>query len=424
MRGESGPGNHPCEDVNPTWGGEKKDCHPTVSRVVENNAGSMSPSTPLDPETEKDSDASRRNAARVLVVNGGAKDRGALSSILRREGYRPETATSGEEAYALIRGGGFDLAFIGATLPDDDGIALIWPLKEIRPDLAVIMTGDSRSRETSIRALNEGAWAYIATPPHREELLATVRQAQERQMLIRENASLAASAKRETSRRERAERELRNLEGRIADYTAREQERIGQELHDVLGQQLTDAGLIAKSIQNRVGEKGARDLREDIGELIRAVQEGQEEVRRLAKGLCGARMDSRGLMLALDDLVISATRRTGIEVFLECDGDTFIHDALVSNHLYYIAQEAVSNAIRHGKPGRIVVVLKTENGRISLEVRDDGIGFAGERTGKQGMGLRIMRYRAERVGARFSIRSSPTRGTTVSCTLSERRASV
>jgi len=423
MRGQPAPENPTLEVIDPPNARRVETLCPLRKKTPEKVAGFTEGRDPTQAENPGGTASSPGSRARILIVESDAEDRRAFSSILRREGHWTESTDSGDVATARVREKRFDLALVGIKLLDEDGIGLIWPLKEIQPDLGVIMTTGSGSTEASIRALYAGAWAYIVKPAAPEMLLATVRQARERQLVVRAHASLAAAVEQERKRREQVEREVHHLESRVADYTVREQERIGRELHDALGQQLTGAGLIAKSIQNRIEERAADDLREDMEELVKTIQEAQEEVRRLARGLCGRRMDSRGLMLALDDLAVSATRRTGVHVYLECDGNTFFDDDEVFSHLYHIAQEAVSNAVRHSEPDRVVIALHTENGRITLEVRDDGGGFAGEEGGKEGMGLRIMRYRAERIGGRFNIRSSPGQGTTVRCTFPERSAS-
>jgi signal transduction histidine kinase len=239
--------------------------------------------------------------------------------------------------------------------------------------------------------------------------------------VVEDNARLRKKARQERAGRQQVEQLLRSLRNRIAEFSDRERRRIGQELHDIPGQQLTGAGLIAKSLQTRIEEQDLCDLSEDLKELAEIVRGARIEVRRLARGLCAVRMDSRGLMTALTDLVSSRGKRSGVHTQLDCDGYAFPDDDHLSNHLYHIAKEAVSNAIRHGRPERIVVGLHTQNGATILEVRDNGNGMPAEGPGNSGMGMHIMRCRADMIGARLTMDSSPGKGTTVRCTVRERK---
>jgi signal transduction histidine kinase len=92
-----------------------------------------------------------------------------------------------------------------------------------------------------------------------------------------------------------------------------------------------------------------------------------------------------------------------------------VHDATTATHLYRIAQEAISNAIRHGKPKRIVITLTDRSGRVTLTVEDDGVGLPD--SWQKGLGTRIMAHRATMMGASFSIEPNATGGTLVQCSL-------
>ena len=209
------------------------------------------------------------------------------------------------------------------------------------------------------------------------------------------------------ARRERVEREL-------LEISEREQRRIGHDLHDSLGQHLTGAALAAQVLEEKLA---LRSLPEavDAGKVVEIVEEGIALSRKLAKGLHPIEMEADGLMQALEELAATSGELFKVSCRFECDSPVLIHDAATSSHLYRIAQEAVSNAVKHGKARNILIQLETLDAGIALRVKDDGGGLPDLPPKTAGMGLRIMAHRSSMIGATFQARRDDPAGTTVAC---------
>jgi two-component system CheB/CheR fusion protein len=210
--------------------------------------------------------------------------------------------------------------------------------------------------------------------------------------------------------------ERKELERGILEISEREQRRIGQDLHDGLGQHLAGLELMSQVLeQNLAGKHKKEALRaREIGRHVRAAI---SQTRSLARGLSPVALESEGLMSALADLAANTEQMFHLVCRFCCNPPVLVHDHAVATHLYRIAQEAVSNAIKHGKARTITIGLRQSPGRVELEIHDDGVGWAGEPAQGKGMGLRIMRYRADRVGGSLGVGPRPKGGTAVTCTL-------
>jgi len=145
----------------------------------------------------------------VLIVDDDEATCRSLELIFGKNGYETETAGTGREALEKAQGRFFNVALLDIKLPDVEGIELLVPLKEIDPDMVVIMFTGYASVETAVRALNQGASAYITKPVKVEQVLARVREAIEKQHLVMENRRLYQEAQKELAERKRAEEEKR-----------------------------------------------------------------------------------------------------------------------------------------------------------------------------------------------------------------------
>jgi signal transduction histidine kinase len=153
-----------------------------------------------------------------------------------------------------------------------------------------------------------------------------------------------------------------------------------------------------------------------IGELIR---EGARQARMLSRGLSPVSLEADGLMSALRELSENAADLFNNNCRFECPKPVSLEDNLVATHLYRIAQEAVSNAARHGRAKTIVVALSSAANETRLSITDDGCGFPAPVDRSGGMGLRIMQYRAEMIGAELTI-AEKGGGTSVACVLKKK----
>ncbi len=207
--------------------------------------------------------------------------------------------------------------------------------------------------------------------------------------------------------------ERKRLEQAILEISAREQRRIGQDLHDGLGQHLTGIAFMSKVQEQKLAEKGLPDA-VDAAKIVRLVNEAINKTRELSRGLLPVVSESRGLMSALQQWAGEVQDLFGISCQFLCIEPVLIHDDTVAAHLYHIAQEAVNNAIKHGKPGHIVIALGASGGRGTLAISDDGAGIQ-KAAGNSGMGLHIMNYRAKMIGGALEVQPGKPRGTVVTC---------
>jgi signal transduction histidine kinase len=213
---------------------------------------------------------------------------------------------------------------------------------------------------------------------------------------------------------EMAERE--RLEKEILEVSEREQRRIGHDLHDNLCQHLTGTALAGQVLQEKLAARSLPEAK-DANRIVELVEDGITLTRNLARGIYPVEMEGGGLVAAFQELTANITKTSKVTCVFEYDSPVLIHDAATATHLYRIAQEAVSNAIRHGKAGRIGIALGNRDGRVILIVEDDGTGLPDNWQKGQGLGTRIMAHRAAMMNASFSIEPNPTGGTLVECSL-------
>lgn len=209
--------------------------------------------------------------------------------------------------------------------------------------------------------------------------------------------------------------ERKQLERAILQAVNREQYRIGNDLHDGLGQELTGIALMLRGVAGRLSAEYAPILPEIEG-ITRLVNNAIESTRALARGLSPVNLERGGLQDALEGLAMHATELYGVQVTCTHRVKTIRPlSAELANHLYRIAQEAVSNAVRHGHARSIRLHLHGARAKVRLTVTDDGNGMPGDAADAAGMGLRIMQYRARMLGGEVRFERADPRGTRIVC---------
>jgi PAS domain S-box-containing protein len=208
--------------------------------------------------------------------------------------------------------------------------------------------------------------------------------------------------------------ERKHLEKTILEISAREQRRIGQDLHDGLGQHLTGIAFMSKVQEQKLMEKALPEAA-DAGKIVNLVNEAIHKTRELARGLLPVVSEAHGLMSALQQWAGEVEDLFAVSCRFQCVTPVLIHDDTVATHLYYIAREAVNNAIKHGHARQIVIRLAAEQHQGMLTIQDDGHGIGSAVPGNKGMGLHLMNYRARMVGGSLEVQRVPTGGTMVTC---------
>lgn len=206
----------------------------------------------------------------------------------------------------------------------------------------------------------------------------------------------------------------RELEKQIADISTQEQERIGQEIHDGLGQQLTGISMMATSVKRHLASKNLLEAVQ-MEELVQQLQAAIKEARTLSHGLSPVPVTPEGLKDALTILARGITSNTGISCQFKSDDLVDIKDRTSAMQIYRIIQEAVNNAVKHAHANKITISINGDTEHYGLSVHDDGEGFDSSNTNGEGLGIRIMRYRASIIGCKLEVKSQPGEGTTVSC---------
>ena len=207
----------------------------------------------------------------------------------------------------------------------------------------------------------------------------------------------------------------RRLEREIVNVSEAEQRRIGQDLHDGLCQYLAGLTCGASSLRDDLEKLEVRAEANTASELVKLLQDAVVQTRDLAYELVPAQVNRLGLVLALESLAQSVGRLHGVTCSFQFHGGSPNWDDQAAMHLYRIAQEAINNATRHGKARNILVFLEAADHSISLRVLDDGVGVS--ESCSKGVGLRIMRYRAQSIGGEVTVERRNGPGTTVSCTV-------
>lgn len=223
----------------------------------------------------------------------------------------------------------------------------------------------------------------------------------------------------------------RQLERQILEASAHEQRRIGQDLHDGLCQDLIGIAFGADMAARKLASRGATEA-EAVEQLAASMREAAGQARRLSHGLNPVDLQAGGLPVALEGLAAKIAESFQVNCTFEWDEQAQVKDDAIATHLYRISQEAVSNAIKHGKARNVRIDLRVVGDRILLTAEDDGIGLPPDMIGagrpahddgyttasdgpRSGIGLRGMRYRANLMGGVFEIVPGRSGGAIVTC---------
>jgi PAS domain S-box-containing protein len=206
--------------------------------------------------------------------------------------------------------------------------------------------------------------------------------------------------------------ELRRLEREVIDVASRERQRLSGDLHEGLGQELTGIALLARSLERAI-DRGQPNARALVSDIVAHINRTIDLTREIARGLSPVQIERGSLSAALERLAIEGGRRLRVDVTTDADPADIQVSDVAADHLYRIAYEALTNAARHSGCTHIKIALRSDRRVVELSITDDGTGIPGDAPAADGIGLKIMAYRARLLGASFRIEPGPRAGTRV-----------
>jgi signal transduction histidine kinase len=209
--------------------------------------------------------------------------------------------------------------------------------------------------------------------------------------------------------------ERKQLERELLAVRENEQKLIGREMHDSMGQMLTGIAVKSKGLELKLKNKSL-DESADAADICELASEAIAQTRRLARMLYPVDIETGGLISALQGLASSTKDLLKISCQFKCNNAVPVRDPVTARNLYRIAQEAITNAVRHGKARKVRIELTSTKGKTTLKVANDGKDFPRILAKKKGIGLKIMKYRTKMIGGILDIDRGRKGGTIVTCT--------
>ncbi|MES2571702.1 MAG: PAS domain-containing protein [Verrucomicrobiota bacterium] len=323
-------------------------------------------------------------------------------------GLPPEAEMTFERAIAAIHPE--DQAFVQAAFKKaiSEHIDCDIEYRTVWPDGVTVRWLSLRGRTTYDSEGNPvrtaGTVQNITRRKHAEEALRRLNVELEGRMEARTRELKAANSELNEEMQAR-----RRLEAEILEISEREQSRLGQDLHDGLGQELAGIALLCKVLANKLNEE-EHPQTQSANSICNLISLSINSARDLAKGFYPVELERGGLLIALQDLANHVSQRFGVTCELRYDD---FHHGLEKNakiHLYRMIQESMANAIKHGQATSIFIEAKTEAATSLFSVTDNGIGFQPPPANSPGIGLHLMNYRARLIGAQISMEEAPAGG--------------
>jgi signal transduction histidine kinase len=212
----------------------------------------------------------------------------------------------------------------------------------------------------------------------------------------------------------------RGLERELLSVVERERQRTGRELHDGIGQQLTGIAFMVEALGQKLSEKSLSEEASYAEKVNRRIHHAAKQTHALVKGLQPIDLERSGLAFALQELAADTEQLFNVSCTFVCEKPVCTPGVTAATNLYRIAQEAITNAIKHGKARTITIALAGNEEALTLQVDNDGLAFPAGQVAGKGMGLSIMRYRAEMIEGSLDIRKGADGGTSVTCVVSNK----
>ena len=392
-----------------------------------------------DATRDKDAGMSRMHKdEHVIIIAPVGQDAEAMAVALDTEGFETQICHGLDENFRQFTDSAGALLMTEEALESAQGSLLLDALKAQPPwselPLIILTSGGELRRAglVNLAAAAAGTVTLLERPISTLTLLRSVQVAlrsRRRQYQVRDlvtqlanlNQTLEDRVRERTVELFASNKKLKSemgrrkgLEGEILAISDREQQRLGQELHDGLCQHLTAVAFMARSVALRLKNHRVIDVK-DIEKIAQLVNDAATDTRNLSRALHRIDIDAAGLVAALEDLVDREIWKTPCR--LEIKPSFHVESDAAAAQLYRIAREAVINANKHAQARQIVVELGRSGKEIVLRVTDDGVGFPEKPNLKHGLGSHIMDCRARLIGARLEIDSPKQGGTRVACYL-------
>ena len=371
---------------------------------------------------------------RVLIVEDSESDTLLLLRALQRGGFQTfhQRVAIRREMQAALRKSQWDLILADHAMPAFSALEALTIVKRAGLDIPFIIVSGHIEEDMAVAAMQSGAHDYVMkdrlarlVPAVARELReAEVRRARKKseEDLRHAREELELRVEQRTADLQAANLKLQNvieerkrLENELLEIAEKERRRIGFDLHDDIGQKLAGVSLLAKGIEQRLaGERHPGTA--DAQRMQSLVEEIIDHTHNLARQF--ASLDVRGdkLPVVLKELAANVERMFRISCAFTLKGEPPAVPQNTTMQLYKICQEAVSNSIKHGKALRVSICLAVSSDELSLIIKNDGVPFT-QPAHSNRMGLRIMNYRANTIGATLSILPLKKSGTVVTCSL-------
>lgn len=351
-----------------------------------------------------------RPSVQVLQVEDNPGD-ARLMEILLAKSKSPvfscNTAFRLEHALDFLETQKSDVILLDLGLPDATGLEALERIRKKSSEIPIVVLTGLDDNAMALDALHQGAQDYLVKGSFEDKLVSRILQYSiERSSAIKELSRVNQELVNEMNER-------KQLEKAILEVREEEQRRLGRDLHDDLGQQLTGIALMTKLLVNRLNEKRGFQAKE-AESVLQKVNLAIDTTRRISKGLYAVELESNDLISALDNLVTRVREASGMVCSFSDRSRYFAPKVGMNQHIYRIVQEALNNASKHGRAKSISVEIASDRGETTLTVKDDGIGFSFDTDIKNGLGLQIMKFRAGVIGADLRILSSLGQGTIIS----------
>lgn len=338
--------------------------------------------------------------ARILIVDDDPGFLRLLTDAIQLEGYHVSAASSGTAALAWLATHTADLMLLDLKMKDIGGQGLIKRLKRDDLDVPFIVVTGQGDEKVAVEVMKQGAMDYVMKDTAMLDLLPSV---------VKRSLTAIERDRALVTVRE----EQRRLEKELLEISEREQHRIGQDLHDGLGQQLTAIEMLCTGLKEDVaGQPAVAAQVERISQFLR---ESISHVRLLARGLVPVGDGPDALRAGLEELVQRMNSSGRVTVTFVAPRSVAVSEGPVAGHLYRIAQEALNNAFKHGQATEVVIRLEPAEGGLELAIADNGRGL--QKSSTRGLGLHAMRHRASLIGAELTVESKPGQGVTIRCRL-------